>query len=341
MVKTTIISCMKNEGPFILEWIAYNRIIGVTDFLIYTNDCSDGTDDLLDVLDQHGIVTHLPNPAKPGQRYQMQALKHAARQPLVSDADWVFVCDVDEFLNIHIGDQTLSDLIEACGNPNAISLTMRMMANDGVEKFEDRPIIEQFTKSHDPVFWAGQKAIEVKSLTRADFPLKFFGVHRPFVKNGIDLSSTKISWADGSGRQVSEAFIEGKQKRRKHRLPAAGSSDFATLNHYTLRSLDSYIVKSHRGDANRPNRHFHLDYWMGRNVASWTDTRILSRLPALEQEITFLKHLDGVAEAHDEAVERHKALIFQLQFEPEYAALREDILNSSDQGLLPERVLGS
>ncbi|MGB8813172.1 MAG: glycosyltransferase family 2 protein, partial [Paracoccaceae bacterium] len=41
--RTAIVTTMKNEGPFILEWIAYHRMIGVDDFLIYTNDCSDGT----------------------------------------------------------------------------------------------------------------------------------------------------------------------------------------------------------------------------------------------------------------------------------------------------------
>lgn len=47
---TCIVSTMKNEGPFILEWIAHHRAIGVDDFLIYTNDCTDGTDRLLDAL---------------------------------------------------------------------------------------------------------------------------------------------------------------------------------------------------------------------------------------------------------------------------------------------------
>ncbi len=35
---------MKNEGPYIVEWIAYHRAIGVDNFLIYTNGCEDGTD---------------------------------------------------------------------------------------------------------------------------------------------------------------------------------------------------------------------------------------------------------------------------------------------------------
>ena len=59
--RTVIITCMKNEGPFILEWIAYHRAIGVDDFLVYTNDCNDGTDELLDLLQDRGIVQRRDN----------------------------------------------------------------------------------------------------------------------------------------------------------------------------------------------------------------------------------------------------------------------------------------
>ena len=79
----TAITCVKDEGPFLLEWIAYHRLIGVTDFLIYSNDCSDGTAELLDALAAKGGLTHLPNPAK-GRNYQMEALKHAKDSGLVA-----------------------------------------------------------------------------------------------------------------------------------------------------------------------------------------------------------------------------------------------------------------
>ena len=71
-MKITAVTCIKNEGPFLLEWIAYNRLIGVTDFLIYSNDCADGSDRLLDALAERGVVHHRPNPAK-GRSLQMEA----------------------------------------------------------------------------------------------------------------------------------------------------------------------------------------------------------------------------------------------------------------------------
>ena len=73
------VTCVKNEGSFLLEWIAFHRLIGVTNFLFYPNDCTDATDRLPDALAGHHGVTHLPNPAK-GQNYQMEALKDARTQ---------------------------------------------------------------------------------------------------------------------------------------------------------------------------------------------------------------------------------------------------------------------
>jgi hypothetical protein len=68
----TEVAFAKNEGRFLLEWIAYHRVIGVTDFLIYTNDCEDGSPDLLDRLQELGIVIHVQNQVAPGERPRCQ-----------------------------------------------------------------------------------------------------------------------------------------------------------------------------------------------------------------------------------------------------------------------------
>lgn len=54
-----ILTSMKNEAPFILEWIAYHKAIGAKHFLVYTNDCSDNTNEILDRLAELGLVTQI------------------------------------------------------------------------------------------------------------------------------------------------------------------------------------------------------------------------------------------------------------------------------------------
>ncbi|MDU9003475.1 glycosyltransferase family 2 protein [Sedimentitalea todarodis] len=322
-MRITAVTCVKDEGPFLLEWILFNRLIGVTDFLFYSNDCSDGTDHLLDALAERGIVRHLPNPAK-GRNYQMEALKDARRQNIVADADWVWVADVDEFLNIHTGDHTIPALITACGDPQAISVTFQFFANNGIEAFADAPVISQFTRSHNPDLWCGEFAIEVKTLVRNDFPLQYFGAHRPFFKSSL-AADMRPRWTDGSGRDVPHRFLVAANPRRIRRFPAKGARQFATLNHYALRSLDSYLLKNDRGDVNRENRAFDDTYWRERNDASHTDISIHRYLPALETALADLRRDPVVDALHRDCVARHIARRDALLTLPEYQQMRDQL----------------
>ncbi|WP_188790723.1 glycosyltransferase family 2 protein [Salipiger pallidus] len=315
-MRVTAVTCVKNEGPFLLEWVAYNRLIGVTHFLFYTNDCSDGTDALLDAMGDYG-VTRLPNPAE-GRNYQMEALKHAARHPLVTGADWVWVADVDEFLNIHAGDHTLPALIEACGDPQAVSVTFQFFANDGIETYEDRPVIEQFTHTHNPDLWCAETAIEVKTLVRRDFPLHYYGAHRPFCRDRPRVAPPV--WTDGSGRPVPPKFLKAANPRRMRKFPAAGARHHATLNHYALRSLDSYIVKNDRGDVNREGRAFGDTYWRERNDSAWEDQSILRHLPALHAALAKMK-CGPLGALHEASVAAHRARRDALLTDPAFAKM--------------------
>ena len=52
-----LLSSMRDEGPFALEFVAHHRAIGFDRLFIASNDCRDGTDLLLDALDAAGAIT--------------------------------------------------------------------------------------------------------------------------------------------------------------------------------------------------------------------------------------------------------------------------------------------
>ena len=48
------LTAMRNEGPFILEWVAWQKMLGFENILIMHNDCTDHTPQLLRLLDRVG-----------------------------------------------------------------------------------------------------------------------------------------------------------------------------------------------------------------------------------------------------------------------------------------------
>ena len=90
--RITAVSMMKDEGPFVLEWIAHHLAVGFTDIVVYTNDCSDGTDTMLMRLEDLGLAYHRVNRIPEGLRPQPSAINYAQDEELVGDSDWVMVC---------------------------------------------------------------------------------------------------------------------------------------------------------------------------------------------------------------------------------------------------------
>ena len=114
-----------------LEWIAFNLSLGFNGFVVFTNDCDDGTDQLAMRLEYLGIANDFHNPVKTGGNPQHQALRRARNHPWVQRAEWLMCLDVDEFINVRVGDSTLDALINAVGEVDAISLAWKLFGCGG------------------------------------------------------------------------------------------------------------------------------------------------------------------------------------------------------------------
>lgn len=262
-MRVCAILCVRNEASFLLEWLAHHRSLGVTDVLAFSNDCSDGTDALLDRLAEMGHVVHLrtldPGPRGP----QWAALDRAKDHPLVQGADWIISLDIDEFINVHVGDRTLPALLAALPDAQAITLTWRMFGNAGCVHLPEAPVTETFTRAAaDPLHWPW-RAVMFKTLYRRDGPFGPPGVHRP-------QGGSTARWFDSQGR----ALPGGPQ--RMFSALGAPNHGLAQLNHYALGSMAGYLVKADRGRANRAASAFDLGYWAERNLCHVEDRSILS-----------------------------------------------------------------
>lgn len=261
-MRAVLILTVKNEGAFLLEWLAHHLTIGFTHVLAFSNDCADGTDALLDRLQALGHVTHIRNDGPHAEGPQWAALKAAEKHPVVTGADWVLCADVDEFVNIHAGDHSLPALLEALPPADAITLTWRMFGNAGIVAFQDRPVTETFTRAAPATLGWPWRAQMFKTLYR---PATFRkpGVHRP----RSPAPGAAPRWVDGSGRVLpasNRLFSDYRQD----------NYGLVQLNHYALGSMESYLVKCDRGRANREASAFDLGYWVERNLCEAVDTSI-------------------------------------------------------------------
>ncbi|MDP5083961.1 MAG: glycosyltransferase family 2 protein [Yoonia sp.] len=330
---------MRNEAPFILEWIAYHQHIGVTDFLIFSNDCEDGTDLLLDRLDAMGCVSHVRNHSRGKKTVQWRALNKARQHPLTKQADWIYVTDVDEFLCIHIGDGTIKDLLQHCPEADGFAIPWRMFGNNDIAVFEDKPVLQQFTKAApDALLWPW-RAVQFKSLFRNDGGYERLGVHRPRRQK----DSTKDHWVDGNGQTL--AAVPGTVVPNLN--PRYG---LAQINHYALGSIESFLVKVARGRPNHTSAPIDLAYWSDRNFNDVEDRRILRHQDAVAAGVKTLRRDPEIAQLHDAGVAWRKARIAALLREsdsfymmarlrqmPATKVLPDDLQKSLFRGLMTVR----
>ncbi|MDF1727367.1 MAG: glycosyltransferase family 2 protein [Sulfitobacter sp.] len=323
---------VRNEGAFLLEWLAHHRAVGFDHVLVYSNDCTDGTDAMLDHIAQEGWLTHVPNPGPYDRRgVQFTALKAAARHPALKAADWILPLDIDEFVNIHVGDHTLSALHAALPRATAITLTWRLFGSAGRPRFTDAPVTDTFTRCAPEVLYWPWRAAMFKTLYRNDGTYAKPGVHRPRAPDPNRLP--QAHWYDGAGRALPEAYRTGRI------FSPFGQPNYALaqLNHYALGDMESFLLKADRGRAVHADHPLGMDYWTDRNFNSDEDRSIASLAPARDAELARLRADPVLADLHSRATTWRRTRFAELLAEDHFRALYGRLLMTPSTQPLPQK----
>ncbi|WP_292287228.1 glycosyltransferase family 2 protein [Marivita sp.] len=308
----TVVSTMKNEGPYIIDWVAHYKTLGFDHILVCTNDCTDPTVEILLRLQEMGLVTqHNTIVRKAG--IHRSALRQASRRyDIVMDAKWVFVCDVDEYLNIHMDDGSVQALVDGSGDKaDVVSVPWRVFGPNGVEKFADKPVSQQFKMGEFE--WDAKERPQtgkfVKSIYTNQHKFQRMGLHAP-VSLDAHVNDTLRVLPGGA-----EYIVNGE------RTDNPPLFTHAQVNHYALRSMDSFLVKRARGRANHSHHVLGREYWERFNLNDEKDTsidRYKTRAGKLARE---LKSDPVLKDLHDRAVDWHKRKAASLKMDPDMDAL--------------------
>ncbi|MCB1310526.1 MAG: glycosyltransferase family 2 protein [Sedimentitalea sp.] len=325
-----IVGCMKDEAPYILEWIAHHRAIGVDHFLIYTNDCSDGTAQMLDRLQEMGLVQHRRNDDWKGKSPQQHALNRARREPVIRDAAWILHIDVDEFINVRTGAGTLDDFLARVPQATHVAMTWRLFGHNDVTRLADELVVEQFDTCAPSFCPKPHTVWGFKTMFRNIGAYAKISCHRPNqLREGF---RDKVTWVNGSGQDMTrEAALRGW----RNSLRSIGY-DLLQLNHYALRSAESFLIKRQRGRALHVDRAIGLNYWIRMDWSDARDLTIKRNIPRLRAERDRLLADETLARWHRHGLDWHRAKADALHADPEFAALYRQALDVKLSA--PERV---
>jgi len=222
---------VRDEGPYISEWIEFHRMMGVSHFFIYNNGSTDGTAELLSAYEGEGLVTLVSwadflqgweGVAGTSGRTQKLAMLHCLAN-FGHLAEWMAFIDADEFLFPSVAG-SVADVLHEYEDLDSLSVYWHMFGTSGHVRKPSGLVIENYTHRLRKPTHSCKHLSRVKTIVR---PCAVRGVHNTHVfilRNGYP-----------------ESWTEHRQKigHADHRL-ATRSTDVLRINHYYSKSLAEY-----------------------------------------------------------------------------------------------------
>ena len=222
MSRLAICAIFKNEAAFLLEWIAYHRVVGFDHFYLYDNESTDGGADLIRRSNQAPYVTVTEWPPRPGQ---LPAYRHFIDHHAQA-CDWVAFIDLDEFL-LPLQDRSVRALLDRIPTASAVLAQWRVFGSSGWEQRPEGLVIDNYTMRTTDAFSANR---HVKSIVRCADLLDITDNPHQF--------RLRADAADGLGRTIPNIPI---QETPCH--------EGLVINHYQTRSHQDWFEKLGRGRA--------------------------------------------------------------------------------------------
>lgn len=153
-----VVAIMKNEGPYVKEWLDYHILAGVDHFFIYDHESDDNSKEILQPYIDAGIVTYVLYPGEKslilGFNETLQKYKFFCRYIAFIDAD-EYIYPKENKSIVEVIDEILADK----PNIGGIEINWMYYGSNNLEKADySKGVNERFTMR------AAEPAISVKSV---------------------------------------------------------------------------------------------------------------------------------------------------------------------------------
>ena len=217
-----VVVIIRDEAPYLPEWLAYHHALGVQHFFIYDNGSTDELHAVIEPWVNHGLVTLVHWPLPGGQ---IDAYSHALRFYGPS-LEWLAFFDVDEFV-VPLVDDDIPSLLARFPDAADVRIPRVDFGFSGHREPPDQLTIEAYTEVADVFGRDPSKPPRVKSVVRP----------RSISAVGIHTATLADDPRGPDGKAVPSRTV-GKP-----------CWEYVQLNHYYTRSFAEFEAKRFRGSA--------------------------------------------------------------------------------------------
>lgn len=228
----TLVAIAKNEGAYIVEWIAYHLSIGIDRICVYVNDSSDNTSSDIAKLCPYYPIRLVSWPSKNRRSPQRSAYADALER--FRDTNWMGFWDIDEFIVPYGYKDLPAFLRSAPEGTSGIGVNTRLFGSSGVTDPSYRSVLQEFRRCSTPEHYHNNL---IKTLVR---PAAVHTMH--------------IHHADiRSGRSVNSSFEPLVLAAiGKTAAPVYGG---VQINHYKVKTWSEFETRRRKGNANYNPKH--------------------------------------------------------------------------------------
>jgi len=218
--KLSIVAIMKNEGPYLKEWLDFHILVGIEKFYLYDNDSTDNTTEILKPYIKRGIVdyTFWPGKAQQQNAYTDCLNKHA------NDTKWLAIIDLDEFI-VPVHYDTVPQYLETLPKNFAELIVGWVQYGSSGHKTKPDGLLMENYKRHALNSWG------IKSIVNPRLVYESLNPHTHEVAGFI---------IDENGKKLGR--IDQSENRNI-------TTNKIRINHYVTKSFQEYVARMNQGSA--------------------------------------------------------------------------------------------
>lgn len=245
--KLSVAAIMKDEEPYVIEWLEYHMCVGISHFYIYDNSDDFSMADLLDQYIKSGVVTLIHFP---GIAMQMKAYMNAI-ESYKDETEYMAFIDGDEFI-IPVAEGKVDEIVDSIFHqytcfeneeysqgirgfaylegqiPGGLGVNWREYGTSGHKSTPQGLVLENYLYRGDD-----ESNAHIKSIVNPRVVEDFWGPHAAKYAYGYCCISE-------NGSIIPRNFFPD------------GQCEKIRINHYRTKSEEEMINKVNRGRATTP-----------------------------------------------------------------------------------------